>query len=397
MSLENQMKAKPKASFMPVSSGLMQRNCSSCHKKQLLQRSALQNEPETKSPIVHDMLRPGGVPLDADVRVLMEPRFGHDFSKVRIHNDDRADQSARVTKALAFTVGDDIAFAKGRYAPNSEQGRKLLAHELTHIVQQRSGSLGSDPELSADRVAGKIASGGYVTSEMIGSAPPGLYPQGNEERKERGAPATQPAFRLSWDALSQPGMFQLRPPSLRGPALTPPSQISLLPPSQLRLTPPLGPSSPGPSSMGPGPMLLPPAGASQKQEESASKMPSRLSIASSGSFSLGLRLGFPSSEAKDIPGMGGSALAESMRRAVIMEQILTGKIPPYWEALDKAQLASALWGIFSTKIAPDMARSITSRLTTPTGRPGASYELDLVLLTNFSSEIGGGLSFGVKY
>jgi hypothetical protein len=390
MSMENQIETKPKASFRAVSSGLLQRNCSSCQKKQLLQRSALQNKPETKSPIVHDALRSAGEPLDADVRALMEPRFGHDFSEVRIHNDDRADESARVTKALAFTVGDNIAFAKGRYAPNSEKGRKLLAHELTHVVQQSRGSLGSNPESSADRAAGMIASGGYLTPEMIGSAPPGLYPQENEDRKEGSAPVTRPAFRLNWDGLSQSGMFQLRQPSLRGPALTPPSQISLLPPSQLTSTPPLGP----PSSKVPGPMLLPPAGASQKQDESAPQMPSRLSIASSGSFSLGLRLGFPSSEAKDIPGMAGSALAESMRRAEIMNQTLTGRVPSSWEALDKAQLAGALWGIFSTRIAPDLARNITSRLTTSTGRPGASYELDLVLLTDFS---GGGLSFGVKY
>ncbi|GEM_PF-2538058 len=388
MSMENQMEAKPKASFTAVSSGLLQRNCSSCHKKRILQRSALQNKPEIASPIVHEALRSPGKPLDANVRTLMEPRFGHDFSEVRIHNDEKADESARMVNALAFTVGDNIAFAGGRYVPDSENGQRLIAHELTHVVQQSRGSIGSDPELSAERAAGRIASGGYVTPEMIGSAPIGLYPQGNEERKERSAPTTRPAFGLSWDAMAQPGVFQLRAPSFGAPALTPPSLIPPLPPSQITLASPLGPSSksPGPT--------LPPAGPSKQQEEPTPQMPSRLSLASSGSFSLGVTLGFSSAEVKEIPGMPESALASTLRRGEMMNQMLTGRLPSTWEAIDKAQLAGALWGIFSTRIAPDLARNITSRLTTPAGRPGASYQLDLVILTDFS---GGGLSFSVKY
>jgi hypothetical protein len=95
--------------------------------------------------------------------------------------------------------------------------------------------------------------------------------------------------------------------------------------------------------------------------------------------------------------MPESALAESLRRAEIMNQMLTGNVPSGWEAVEKTQLVQAIWGIFSTNIAPDLARSITSGLSTPAGPAGVYYELDLVLLTDFSSEIGGGLSFTVRY
>jgi hypothetical protein len=122
--------------------------------------------------------------------------------------------------------------------------------------------------------------------------------------------------------------------------------------------------------------------------------PSRLPVLSRGQFSLGLRLGFPEAEAKEIPGAPPSALQESLRRAQVMNQILTGTVPTGWEAIDKAKLASAVWGIFSTHIAPDLARNITKGLSVPTGHGGASLELDLVLLTDFS---GGGLSFTVRH
>jgi len=72
----------------------------------------------------------------------MEPRFGHDFSKVRVHTDKRAVESARSVNALAYTVGRDIVFGEGQYAPGAVRGKRLLAHELTHIVQQ-DGSTGA--------------------------------------------------------------------------------------------------------------------------------------------------------------------------------------------------------------------------------------------------------------
>jgi Domain of unknown function (DUF4157) len=81
-------------------------------------------------------LRGRGQPLSAAERAFFEPRFGHDFSQVRLHTDARATALARAVEARAFTVGTDIVFGAGQYAQGSEVGKKLLAHELTHTVQQ---------------------------------------------------------------------------------------------------------------------------------------------------------------------------------------------------------------------------------------------------------------------
>jgi Domain of unknown function (DUF4157) len=81
-------------------------------------------------PVVHEVLRSPGQALDLADRVFMEPRFGHDFSRVRVHTDERAVRSAAAVNAAAYTSGDHVVFGKGRY------GRALLAHELAHVVQQ---------------------------------------------------------------------------------------------------------------------------------------------------------------------------------------------------------------------------------------------------------------------
>ncbi|MFN0066387.1 MAG: DUF4157 domain-containing protein [Limisphaerales bacterium] len=87
-------------------------------------------------PVVHAVLRASGTPLGAAARAELEPRFGHDFSGVRVHTDERAAASARAVNATAYTVGRDIVFDRGAYAPHSAAGRRLLAHELAHVVQQ---------------------------------------------------------------------------------------------------------------------------------------------------------------------------------------------------------------------------------------------------------------------
>ena len=81
-----------------------------------------------------------GHPLDQPLQQEMAQRFGYDFSRVRVHCDEAADQSARDVNAHAYTVGHDIVFAASRFAPNTLEGRRLLAHELVHVVQQRKDS-----------------------------------------------------------------------------------------------------------------------------------------------------------------------------------------------------------------------------------------------------------------
>lgn len=101
---------------------------------------------------IHEALGAPGRPLDAAARAYFEPRFGRDFGAVRIHDDARAAESAMAIGARAYTRGRDIVFARNHYAPRTSDGRLLLAHELTHVVQQ-SGSAGAAAEAGGRDVA----------------------------------------------------------------------------------------------------------------------------------------------------------------------------------------------------------------------------------------------------
>ncbi|WP_263352929.1 eCIS core domain-containing protein [Acidicapsa acidisoli] len=91
--------------------------------------------------IVHEVLRSPGEALDAPTRSFMESRFGRDFSRVRVHSDELAAESARSVNAAAYTVGSKLVFDRGQYASRTHEGRKLIAHELAHVVQQSSGTV----------------------------------------------------------------------------------------------------------------------------------------------------------------------------------------------------------------------------------------------------------------
>lgn len=89
---------------------------------------------ELKSDI--SAMRGGGTPMSAGLRAYFEPRFGHSFANVRVHTDGQAARTADALQARAYTTGSNVAFAAGQYQPNSEAGRRLMAHELAHVVQQ---------------------------------------------------------------------------------------------------------------------------------------------------------------------------------------------------------------------------------------------------------------------
>ena len=198
MAAEVQAKPAPPSSFTPVRTNLLQRKCAcggtpgpdgecaECRRKRLgLQRAA--PGPATKlgagssaPPIVHEVLRSPGRPLDATTRAFMEPRFGHDFSQVRVHTDARASESARAVNALAYTVGQEVVFGMRQYGPHTPEGRKLLAHELTHVVQQARhasvpqpqlmlGTPGDAFEREARQMAAKVAQGETIEHIQAGN------------------------------------------------------------------------------------------------------------------------------------------------------------------------------------------------------------------------------------
>src|SRR5919198_3590998 len=90
---------------------------------------------------VRDVVRSPGQPLDRTTRAFMESRFGHDFSRVRVHTDAKAAESSKALNALAYTVGEHVVFAPNRYDHATHAGRRLLAHELAHVVQQGGGAV----------------------------------------------------------------------------------------------------------------------------------------------------------------------------------------------------------------------------------------------------------------
>ena len=133
--------------------------------------------------IVGEVLRGSGQPLDASTLSHMEPLFGTAFRDVRVHSDAKAAASARAVSAQAYTAGQHVVFNEGRYAPHSAHGRQLLAHELTHTIQQRgvlqnmeslrvaeSSGVDAAAESKAQAIEQRVASG---TGNTISRGAPG--------------------------------------------------------------------------------------------------------------------------------------------------------------------------------------------------------------------------------
>jgi hypothetical protein len=126
----------------------VQRLCTGCDNEvgkktvaQVQRKEQTADAPPVTSPVAANVqsLRGGGSQLPASTRAFFEPRFGADFSEVRIHTDTRAEEAAKSISARAFTLGNDIAFGAGQFAPRTPDGRRLIAHELAHVVQQTGG------------------------------------------------------------------------------------------------------------------------------------------------------------------------------------------------------------------------------------------------------------------
>lgn len=160
--------------------------------------SLLGEEREEPSPVRDVVGSGGGSPLDGPTRTFMESRLGHDFGDVRVHTGQKADESATSINAQAYTVGSDVVFQSSKYAPETPTGLHTLAHELTHVVQQREGPVSgtpaaggirlSDPsdqfEQAASRNATAAISGNPVAAASPGSGEASVQRAGEEEEEE---------------------------------------------------------------------------------------------------------------------------------------------------------------------------------------------------------------------
>ena len=128
---------------VPPSPQQVSRKCAACEKegkkaRKLQTKPAGPAEPGASEapPIVHEVLGSPGEPLDTATRAFMEPRFGYDFSYVSVHTDVRAAASSRAVNARAYTAAHHLVFGEGQYQPDTREGRRLLSHELAHVIQQ---------------------------------------------------------------------------------------------------------------------------------------------------------------------------------------------------------------------------------------------------------------------
>ena len=135
-------------------------------------------------PIVRDVLRSPGQPLDSNTRASLESRLGHDFSGVRVHMDGSATASAQVMEAQAYTLGRDIVFGYGTYNPSSQSGTGLLAHELVHVIQQSfsSGAAGCGQQGVVQR---RGQSSPYATQAEVEQQIGRLHESLDDERRAR--------------------------------------------------------------------------------------------------------------------------------------------------------------------------------------------------------------------
>lgn len=141
-------------------------------------------------PVIQEIVQSPGKPLDPATRAFMEPRFSHDFSHVRIHTDGKAAESARALNASAYTVGNAVVFGSGRFAPSTPAGRLLIAHELSHTIQQSSSEIpltgelttipsGHPTECQADTAAQLVSAGrsaGHLFQDQVRAFSSGKAP-----------------------------------------------------------------------------------------------------------------------------------------------------------------------------------------------------------------------------
>lgn len=187
MSLQS---AKAPATTHPAAGHVLQRKCAcgreagpsgecaECRRKRLQRKSAGTNVSANGalaiSPVVQNVLQTPGRPLDQATRGEMEGRFGHDFGRVQVHTGAQAAASARAVNALAYTVGQHVVFGERRYTPATREGRRLLAHELGHVVQQHDARFSPDDlalagdrwEREADAAAQAVVDGGRAAIQQ---------------------------------------------------------------------------------------------------------------------------------------------------------------------------------------------------------------------------------------
>ncbi len=193
-------------------------SCSDEEKKKKIQRRALGDTTPEIPKSVGNILDSPGHALDTDTRASMESRFGRSFADVRVHTDSHAAASARAIDAAAYTSGTHVVFGAGRFEPQTPHGRRLLAHELAHVVQQRNGTAlpsgigpaNDEHERAADRIADAVVAQGpvFVPPPVIAPVAERLVRRKREDDMPATAVVEPPRFIVEDDAT--PGAGQMK-------------------------------------------------------------------------------------------------------------------------------------------------------------------------------------------
>ena len=220
--------ADPAFDLSPAAAPALRRKCAACEdeEKGAIRREADGSGGEDAAPpIVHDALGSPGRSLDPPTRDFMASRFGADFSDVRVHTDAQAAESARSVGAHAYTVGRHVVFGAGRYEPGGEDGRRLIAHELAHTLQQ-GGSLRRAPCRSAAQCAAPVPgdTGNFVAGhepvQAANNAALAAAPAADPQRALIGAPTPNIAALMTANAVAlRPEVFGIfQSPAIEGNA-----------------------------------------------------------------------------------------------------------------------------------------------------------------------------------
>ncbi len=334
--------------------------------------------PAQAPPIVHDAFASPGRPLDHSARAVMESRLGVGLAGVRIHTGGRAAEAARAVNARAFTVGQDIFFGANGYDPRSREGQRLLAHEVTHTVQQSTGANGlskAGPSLQRDPIPESAAK----------PASPSAAPATADPKK---APTNQVTVFIPPNWLQY--VLRLQSPASATPpggSATPAGQPVPLVPAPSSYTPP---AAAGSGAM-PSPAPASPSPAAATPSTGAPKAPDRISFHDFGNFSIGGRIGFPDLTPEAKPGEPPNAAQEALKRAEVLNFMLNGVMPSEYQ-IDAGKMVGAIWGIFSTQIAPDLAKKIAASVASKPKSSGPTYQLDATILfgSGPTGKTGGG-------
>ncbi len=199
----------PFFSAKPVSVSTLQRKCEACEKEEKLQRKGSSPQSAEAGSDVSSYissLSSKGSSLPGESKNFFEPRFGYDFSDVKIHTDRDAAKSAQSVNALAYTSGNNIVFNRNQFSPGSQDGKRLLAHELTHVVQQKSCTLQKSIQRQDDK---KDDSKLQITKHIELPAPHDKLssvvasPENKETEKEK----AHPGFDFSKSLSPNPPLF----------------------------------------------------------------------------------------------------------------------------------------------------------------------------------------------